>query len=37
VLTQAREECPEGWYSAADTRTRIDAALTEVTRMVSER
>ncbi|MGI5283206.1 BTAD domain-containing putative transcriptional regulator [Nonomuraea polychroma] len=37
VLTQAREECPEGWYSAADTRTRIDAALTEVSRMVSER
>ncbi|TMR22999.1 AfsR/SARP family transcriptional regulator [Nonomuraea turkmeniaca] len=37
VLIQARDECPEDWYSAADTRTRIDAALTEVSRAVSER
>ncbi|MDP4504525.1 BTAD domain-containing putative transcriptional regulator [Nonomuraea turcica] len=37
VLTQARDECPEDWYSAAETRVRIDAALSEVSRMVSER
>ncbi|TMR88890.1 BTAD domain-containing putative transcriptional regulator [Nonomuraea basaltis] len=37
ALTQARDECPGDWYSTEDTRTRIDAGLAEVSRMVSER
>jgi predicted ATPase/DNA-binding winged helix-turn-helix (wHTH) protein len=37
LLLQARDECPDGWYSTEDTRVRIEAALTEVSRMVSER
>ncbi len=37
LLTRAREECPAQWYSTETTRTRIDAALTEVSRMAGER
>ncbi|MGN9838753.1 BTAD domain-containing putative transcriptional regulator [Nonomuraea sp. H19] len=37
LLIQARDECPGDWYSAEDTRERIDAGLAEVSRMVSER
>ncbi|WP_188190832.1 BTAD domain-containing putative transcriptional regulator [Nonomuraea sp. SYSU D8015] len=37
LVTQARDECPGDWYSTEDTRVRIAAALTEVSRMVSER
>ncbi|MEV0378830.1 BTAD domain-containing putative transcriptional regulator [Nonomuraea sp. NPDC050643] len=37
LLVQAREVCPADWYSTEETRQRIDAALTEIDRMVSER
>ncbi|MFG1707708.1 BTAD domain-containing putative transcriptional regulator [Nonomuraea sp. M3C6] len=37
LLTQARDECPGDWYSTTDTRTRIDAGLTEVGRLAGDR
>ncbi|MEO3797278.1 BTAD domain-containing putative transcriptional regulator [Nonomuraea sp. B10E15] len=37
LLTRARAECPDDWYSAEDTRTRIAAGLSEISRLVSER
>ncbi|MFG1687940.1 ATP-binding protein [Nonomuraea sp. NPDC049269] len=37
LLARARDECPAEWYSTEDTRTRIDAALTEISRMAGER
>ncbi|TDC88460.1 tetratricopeptide repeat protein [Nonomuraea deserti] len=37
LLSRARAECPDGWYSTEDTRTRIAAGLAEISRLVSER
>ncbi|MBF8185863.1 tetratricopeptide repeat protein [Nonomuraea sp. K274] len=37
MLLRAREECPVGWYSTEQTHARIEVALTEAGRMVSER
>ncbi|MFC5831364.1 AfsR/SARP family transcriptional regulator [Nonomuraea insulae] len=37
LLLQAREVCPDGWYSTEDTRGRIAAALAKVSGAVSER
>ncbi|MEV0315872.1 AfsR/SARP family transcriptional regulator [Nonomuraea fuscirosea] len=37
LLLQAREVCPDGWFSTEDTRERIAAGLAAVSRAVSER
>ncbi|TDE51172.1 AfsR/SARP family transcriptional regulator [Nonomuraea mesophila] len=37
LLIQARDECPDDWYSAEDTRIRIASGLTEIGRPVSQR
>ncbi|MCF6474398.1 AfsR/SARP family transcriptional regulator [Nonomuraea sp. MG754425] len=37
LLTQARQVCPDDWYSTEDTRARIEAALAELGGTVSER
>ncbi|PZG13531.1 BTAD domain-containing putative transcriptional regulator [Nonomuraea aridisoli] len=35
LMTRARHECPAGWYSTEETRERIEAGLTAVSRAVS--
>ncbi len=37
LLLQAREVCPDGWFSTEDTRERIAAGLAAISRAVSER
>ncbi|MFC4114581.1 BTAD domain-containing putative transcriptional regulator [Nonomuraea zeae] len=37
LLTRARDECPDDWYSTREIRVRIDAALAELSRTVSGR